>query len=85
MILRITILLSLVTIFYYYCKSDDQIISSSPDGRYQMDVPSQKSPIYNYELMPGNSMNSDSSLNYISVRQTYQETFYTESGLLTPN
>jgi hypothetical protein len=70
MFLRISLFISLVTIFYFYCQNDEQSKPASGGELFQQNVPSQNSPAKNYELMPRNTITSDSSINYISARQT---------------
>ena len=72
MLTRITIFISLVSLFYYYCQSD--VDNRPTDSKESMDTErsSTNSAIYNYEEQPDQISNTDSSLNYVSAANTYR-------------
>ena len=70
MILRTTLFLSLVTIFYFYCRNDEPSTQDKTGSRYQLNVPFENLPMHQYELVPGNTMTGDSSNNYISASRS---------------
>ena len=67
----VALFLSLVSLFYYYCKTDTTPAESLQSDQQYIEVPSEMSPIFNYEEMPGNTTREDSMANFISARQNY--------------
>jgi hypothetical protein len=70
MILRITLFISLLTIFYFYCQNDNQPVQSGSEGGFLPEAPIENSPANQYDLIPGKTTTSDSSINYVTVSQS---------------
>ena len=85
MILRITLFISLLTIFYFYCQNDSQTGRSGNDGSFYLDAPIENSPTNRYDLMPGNTFTGDSSVNYVSARQSLFSEDQLIPGLVSQN
>ena len=81
MMIRVALFISLVALFYYYCKEDDSAnYYRTPNEINMNEVPVEISPSLKYELMPQSTLNTDSSVYTISTRSAH---FDSASGLLS--
>ena len=81
MIIRVSLFISLVALFYYYCKEDNSAYYYHAPNEINMnEVPVEISPSLKYKLMPQSTLKPDSSVYAISARSTH---FDSASGLLS--
>ena len=75
MIIRVALFISLLALFYNYCNEGN---SSSklrePNDINRMELPSELSPIYNYDSSPETFISMDSSIYYSSNNAKQLET-----------
>ena len=81
MINRVALFISLVALFYYYCKEDNSAnYYHAPNEINMNEVPVEISPSLKYKLMPQSTLNPDSSVYAVSARSAH---FDSASGLLS--
>jgi len=75
MLIRFALFLSLLALFYYYCKDETTTNQlREPVDLNMIDVPGQRlSPSFEYELVPEADWNSDSTSYFVSTRGTDSE------------
>jgi len=73
MITRIALFISLLALFYYYCKNDAETQIRQPNDLNQIEVPSEISPLFDFENLPEGSLSTDSSHHLISSQQLFKE------------
>ena len=72
MMIRVALFISLVALFYYYCKEDNSAYYySAPNEINKNEVPVEISPSFQYELIPEATLKPDSSVYTISARSTH--------------
>lgn len=72
--IRVALFISLVALFYYYCKEDNSAsYNRAPNHINMIDVPEEISPSSLYEYIPEASLKSDSSVYFILAPPTYFE------------
>ena len=67
MILRVSLFISALALFYYYCKNDPEAQNQIQKDTNLIESPKEASPTNQYEFLPEESMKLDSSSNFISV------------------
>jgi hypothetical protein len=80
MIFRIALFISLIALFYHYCKEDSSANRyREPNDINMIEVPLELGPTFKYESIPEASVEFDSSI-FVSSHHT---NFYLTSGLLS--
>jgi len=72
MINRFSIFVSLLALFYYYCKDDSSNQFRQPNDINLIEIPDEISPAYYYDEYAENSVEIDSSLTQFSTAQKSQ-------------
>ncbi|MCK5368927.1 MAG: hypothetical protein KAQ62_10255 [Cyclobacteriaceae bacterium] len=81
MIFRVTLFISLLSLFYYYCKEDGSTNQyREPNDINMIEVPLELGPTFKYESIPAASIEFDSTDYLISSHYTDSEL---ASGLLS--
>ena len=74
MMIRVALFISLVALFYYYCKEDNSAnYYRAPNEINMIEVPVEIRPSLQYELIPEATLKSDSSAYSLIVQPTYFE------------
>lgn len=86
MIIRVAIFISLVALFYNYC-NDENSYRNMRDANdiNMMEVPSELSPIYNYNSSPTAYTLKDSSIYFISTSKIQSDLFPVIENKLSQN
>lgn len=71
MIIRFVFFISLLALFFYYCKNDSGDQFRQPNDINLMEVPNEISPTFQYDTQPEKTMLLDSSIQFISANQPY--------------
>ena len=71
MIIRFAFFISLVALFFYYCKDDSGDQFRQPNDINLLEVPNEIYPTFQYDTEPEKTMLLDSSIHFISVNQPY--------------
>lgn len=73
MITRIALFISLLALFYYYCKNDAETQIRQPYDLNQIEVPAEISPLFDFDNSPERSLNTDTSNHLISSQELFKE------------